>query len=188
MNSRGRYLVAPGLILLCLLFNIQWLHAQGVVSKEYRVKAAFLFNFTQFVDWPASSFNSGNAPFVIGILGDDPFGSYIDETIKDEKIGTHPLVVHRYHDAKDVKNCHILFMSAIDVDHMKENISVIPTHTLTVSDADLFMKAGGMIRFFTKDNKIRLQVNPDAAKAADISISSKLLRVSDVFDQKNQPK
>jgi hypothetical protein len=193
-NIRCRHekcrLKITGLLGLCLLFSIHLLHAQAntIVSKEYQVKAAFLFNFTQFVEWPATAFSAPNAPFVIGILGDDPFGTFIDETVTGEKIGLHPLVVQRYRDSKEMKTCHILFISTTDPERIKECLSLIANHTLTVSDAGSFMKMGGMIRFFTEKNKIRLQVNPDAARLADLNISAKLLRVSDIFDPKSQPK
>jgi hypothetical protein len=183
-----------GLVWVCLFFNIHLLYAQTTaqtntyVSKEYQVKAAFLFNFTQFVEWPATAFSAPNAPFVIGILGDDPFGTAIDETVTGEKIGLHPLIVQRYHDSKEIKPCHILFISTTDPERIKESLALIANHTLTVSDAGSFMKLGGIIRFFTEKNKIRLQVNPDAARLADLNISAKLLRVSDIFDPKSQPK
>jgi len=179
-----------GAILVCLFFHTQPLQAQTTpVSNEYRVKAVFLYNFTQFVEWPATSFSSANAPFVIGILGDDPFGASIDETVANEKIGGHQLVVQRFRDVKDVKNCQILFINYADAERVKENLLLFTNHnTLTVGEAPNFVKTGGMIRFFTEKNKIRLQINPEAAKAAELTISSKLLRVSDIFDPKNQPK
>ncbi|MDB5211909.1 MAG: YfiR family protein [Sediminibacterium sp.] len=175
------------MLLLCL-FIIQSLHAQSTASKEYRVKAVFLFNFTQFVEWPSAAFSNPTAPFVIGILGDDPFGSSIDETIQNEKVGGHPLIVQRYHDLRDLKSCHILFINGSDPEKVRENLLVVNRYTLTVSDADNFMRAGGIIRLITENNKIRLQVNPEAARGAELFISSKLLRVSEIFDPKSQPR
>jgi hypothetical protein len=167
---------------------MQSLHAQINTSKEYRVKAVFLFNFTQFVEWPAAAFSGPTSPFVIGILGDDPFGNSIDETIQNEKVGGHPLIVQRYKDLRDLKNCHILFLNGSDPEKVRENLLVINRYTLTVSDADNFMRAGGIIRLVTENNKIRIQVNPEAARGAELFISSKLLRVSEIFDPKSQPK
>lgn len=179
--------IQTGIVLVCL-FSMQSLHAQTNVSKEYRIKAVFLFNFTQFVEWPTAAFSTPTSPFVIGILGDDPFGSSIDETIQNEKVGGHPLVVQRYKDLRDLKNCHILFLNGSDPEKVRENLLVINRYTLTVSDADNFMKAGGIIRLITENNKIRIQVNPEAARTAELFISSKLLRVSEIFDSKSQPK
>jgi len=170
---------------MCLICCMQLL---AQTAKEYQVKAVFLFNFTQFVEWPAAAFSSPNAPFVIGILGDDPFGNYIDDAVSNEKINGHPLMVKRYHDVTEIKNCHILFINSPDPEKVRENLLAINRYTLTVSDADNFMRVGGIIRFITVNNKIRLQVNPDAARAAEVIISSKLLRVSEIFDPKSQPK
>ncbi len=162
--------------------------AQSSASKEYRIKAVFLFNFTQFVEWPAASFSGPAAPFVIGILGDDPFGTYLDEAVQNEKVNGHPLVVQRFRDVKDAKNCQILFLNSPDAEKMKENLSAVNTHILTVSDADNFARMGGMIRFVKESNRIRLQINPEAARSSDLLISSKLLRVSDIYDPKNLPR
>lgn len=165
---------------LCILYTSLQSNAQTTPSREYQVKAVFLYNFTQFVEWPPEAL-SGNAPFIIGILGNDPFGSYIDETVAGETMLGHPIQVQRYEDIKDVKNCHILFISRDQ--QIKEVISALNNHsTLTVSDTDNFANNGGMIRFFTQNNKIRLQINPSAAKAVKLNISSKLLRVAEIVD------
>lgn len=187
-HSKRRIAILFFTISLCVFGSVYGLHAQTGASKEYRVKAAFLFNFTQFVEWPSAAFNGPNSPFVIGILGDDPFGNYIDETVANEKIGGHPLIVQRYRDLRDMKNCHILFLNGSDPEKVREYLLVINKYTLTVSDADNFMRAGGIIRLITENNRIRIQVNPDAARTAELSISAKLLRVSDIFDPKSQPK
>ena len=188
----GKYLLRFSIVLL-LLFGIysadaQIVNAQSSASKEYRIKAVFLFNFTQFVEWPANAFSGPSAPFVIGILGDDPFGAYLDEAVANEKVNGHPLVVQRFRDIKDAKNCQILFLNSPDPEKLKENLSVVNAHVLTVSDADNFARMGGMIRFVKESNRIRLQINPEAARSSELLISSKLLRVSDIYDPKNPPR
>lgn len=147
-------------------------------TRANQVKAVFLFNFTQFVDWPSNSFNSPTAPFVIGILGNDPFGSYIDKVVEGEKIDSHPIVVQRYNDEDDAKNCNILFTSKsyAAIKNLR-NRSI-----LTVGDGNDFAAEGGIIRFFIENNKIKLQINLRAAKAANLNISSKLLRLADVIE------
>lgn len=177
------------LVLLCVVINAPRAHAQSAAStKEYKLKAVFLFNFTQFIEWPASAFTSAGSPFIIGILGDDPFGAAMEETIQNERVGAHPLIVQRYHDLKDMRNCHILFVNSKDPEKIKESLLIAGRNTLTVSDAEGFVRMGGMIRFVTDNNKIRLVIYPDAAKAADLSISSKLLRVSEIYDPKLPPR
>jgi hypothetical protein len=182
----GKLLKTAGVIVLCLFISMQSLQAQ-TAAKEYKIKAVFLYNFVQFVDWPLSAFSNANAPFVIGIYGDDPFGGFIDETVSGEKVNGHPIIVQRYHDVKELKNCQILYVNSEDADRVKEYISNMPNHSvLTVSDNRNFIRSGGMIRFFTDNNKIRLQINPEAARAADLLISSKLLRVSEIYDPGKQ--
>lgn len=171
-------------ILSCVCMGATELRAQAVPSKEYKLKAVFLFNFTQFIEWPASSFASAGAPFVIGILGEDPFGSSIDETVQNERVGGHPIVVQRYHDIRDMRPCHILFINSKEPEKIKESLLVAGRNTLTISDAEGFVRMGGMIRFITENNRIRLLVYPDLAKAAELTISSKLLRVSEIYDPK----
>ncbi len=173
--------------LLCFFMGMQLLQAQTPASKEYKVKAVFIYNFIQFVDWPQNSFASETSPFIIGILGDDPFGTAIDEVVAGEKFDRHPVIVQRYHDVKEIKNCQILYLSSGEAEHLREDLAVLPgTGMLTVSDNNNFARMGGMIRFFTQNNKIRLQINPDAARAVNLIISSKLLRVSEIYDP-NKP-
>ena len=160
--------------------------AQSQIASEYQIKAVFLFNFAQFVEWPAKSFQETNA-ISIGILGDDPFGNYLDETVRGEEVNGHPLVVHRYQHIDEVKTCHILFINVADANQLTQIITSLKSkNILTVSDADNFTKRGGMIRFFTENKKTRLRINLSAAKDADLTISSKLLRLAEVVNpQKN---
>ncbi|MES2375987.1 MAG: YfiR family protein [Bacteroidota bacterium] len=170
-----------GMFAFAMLFNIQQIRAQNKPALEYQVKAAFLYNFTRFVSWPSSAFNSSTAPFVIGIVGRDPFGSYLEDVIDQEKVDEHPIVVQRYRDVKDINNCQILYIPAGDDDKIKEVISAVAhQNVLTVSDADKFVNWGGVISFFKEDNKLRVQINIAAAKAAGVEISSKLLKISKI--------
>lgn len=157
--------------------------AQSAVSREYQIKAAFLFNFTQFVDWPASSFSADDAPIVIAVLGENPFGSYLKETVSGEKVKGHPVVVQYYDHPEEIKTCHILFIGLSDPKKTEQVISALKEKSiLTISDMTGFLQEGGMIKFFTRQNNIRFEINPAAAKAADLTVSSKLLRVAEIFD------
>lgn len=150
-------------------------------SQEHQIKAIFLFNFTQFVEWPVNSFPNPETPLVIGILGKNPFGSYLKETVSNEKVNSHPLVVQYYASTEEIKNCHVLFVNLDGTGKQEQAIASIKGKSiLTVSDGNSFLKQGGIIRFFTKNNKIQLQINPEAAKAADLTISSKLLRLAEI--------
>lgn len=162
----------------CLVFTFQ-LHAQN--SREYNIKAVFLYNFTRFIDWPPNSFRSADAPFVIGILGDDPFHSAIDEAVAGEKAKGHSIIVQRYQNVQDIKNCHILFISNNEAGRLREILQALSNkNILTVSDIPEFATTGGIIRFMTKENKIKLQINLPASKDADLNISSKLLQLAEI--------
>jgi hypothetical protein len=145
------------------------------------VKAVFLFNFAQFVDWPADAFSGPATPLVIGVLGEDPFGDFLDQTVRHEHVGGRPFQVRRYQSVDEIKTCHILFINRSEGDRPEDILAGLKHRPLlTVSDANGFAQRGGMIRFVTERNRIRLQLNLEAAEAAHLTISSKLLRVAEI--------
>ncbi|HEX5220856.1 MAG TPA: YfiR family protein [Verrucomicrobiae bacterium] len=157
------------------------MRAQSAVSKEYQVKAAFLFNFAQFVEWPAKEFSDANSPLVIGILGNDPFGAILDEMVRGEKVKGHPLIVQRYRQVEEIQNCHVLFLSPSESNQVERILERLRGRSLlTVSDLEGFAQKGGIIRFVTDKGKIRFRVNLEAAKRADLTISSKLLKAAEI--------
>ncbi len=150
-------------------------------SPEYQVKAVFLFNFAQFVEWPSRAFAAAQAPLVIGVLGEDPFGPYLDDLVRGERIGERPLRVERYARAADVGACHVLFVSRSEADRLGAIVTALGHQpVLTISDADTFIRSGGMVRLVTDGGKIRLRINLDAAKASDLTISSKIMRLATI--------
>lgn len=171
--ARARRLLAVFLVLAAALAG----SAAPAPTAEYQVKAAFLFNFAQFVEWPEQAFAGAQAPLVIGVLGEDPFGNYLDELVQGEKIGQHPIMVRRYPDDGNPADCHILFVSAPAADHIERIAAQLKERgILTVGDTDNFCRRGGMVRFITEKGKIRLRINVESAKAVGLTISSKLLR------------
>ena len=172
--------------ILVLIANFGF-RTQPVPSPENQVKAVFLFNFTQFVEWPSKAFSKPQLPFVIGILGKNPFGDYLNKTILNEKVGVHPLVVKYYSSLEEVKDCQILFINFDETAKLDEALTALKGKSiLTVSDANNFLKQGGIIRFFTKNDKLHFQINPEAAKAVDLTISSKLLRLAEIVVPKKK--
>ena len=158
------------------------LGAQTAKASEAQVKAVFLFNFAQFVDWPPDAVPDSQAPLVIGVLGTDPFGDFLDATVRGERRGARPFVVQRYQRVEDITRCDILFISRSAGDRPEEILARLKSRPiLTVSDADRFAERGGMIRFVTDRSRIRLQLNLAATEAAHLTISSKLLRVAEII-------
>jgi hypothetical protein len=184
LNSRGRGASGHGPWLAVLLIFVLAgadLRAQAVPSREYQIKAVFLFNFAQFVDWPPAAFADAQAPLVIGVLGEDPFGAYLDETVKGEKIGRRPLVVRRYQHVEDIGTCHVLFISGSEAGRIEDIVGRLKDRsTLTVSDVGSAGHQGVMIRFLNENNHLRLRINLQAAKLAGLTISSKLLRPAEI--------
>ncbi len=172
---------AWGLASALLLVASPGVASQTARAPEYQLKAVFLFNFAQFVDWPPDAVPDSAAPLIIGILGDDPFGSFLDATVHGEHRGARRFEVRRYRRVEDIKTCDILFINQFENDGLGEILASLKNRPiLTVSDGPRFAERGGMIHFVTERNRIRLKINLRAAQAANLTISSKLLRVAEI--------
>ncbi len=172
-----RPLLAAGLIFFA---GARGLNAADAPT-ENQVQAVFLFNFSRFVEWPAQAFAAPTDPFVIGIVGSDPFGARLDEAVRNEQINGHPLTVRRFRSAAEIENCQILFIDRSEIGRLGQVLNALDhRNTLTVSQADGAAQRGVMIQFATENSRIRLRINVDAARAAGLTISSKLLRPADI--------
>src|SRR5712664_2499243 len=121
--------------------------AQTPASPEYQLKAVFLFNFAQFVEWPPTAFPEAQTPLVIGVLGEDPFGPYLDETVRGEKVNNRPLVVQRFRRGAEIRTCHVLFISRSESDRLEQILTSLRGRSiLTVGDFEDFALRGGMIQ------------------------------------------
>jgi hypothetical protein len=167
-------------VAVCMLLSVG-LPVEAVAPTEYRVKAVFLFNFAQFVDWPADAFTNPGQPFVIGILGKDPFGAELDAVVRGETVSQRALVVERYDNIAAIHNCNILYIARGEVGHLPQILAVLKGRSvLTVSDADGDDQTGVMIRLVNRSNRVGLQIDVGAAKASHLTISSKLLRPAEI--------
>jgi hypothetical protein len=156
--------------------------ARAAPPGEYQVKAVYLFNFGQFVEWPRQALGPENSPFVIGILGDDPFGKTIDDVVRGETLGSHPMVVKRFRDVEDISGCNILFIGRSERDQLDHALAATRGRSvLTVTDIDGAERQGAMIVLFNQDNRIRMRINLAEARASNLVISSKLLRPAEVI-------
>ena len=155
--------------------------AQGDASLEYQVKAAFLYNFAKFVEWPAGKLGDGGSPIAVCVFGRDPFGATLDQTLQGKTANDRTLVVRRATAAADLKRCHILFISSSEKKRMAETLqSLGGGSVLTVGETEGFTEQGGMVNFTREQNKVRLEINPAAAARAGIRISSQLLKLARV--------
>jgi len=156
--------------------------AQGEASKEYQVKAAFLFNFAQFVEWPTNTFTNTEEPFTIGILGADPFGQALDDTVQGETIQKHKMLIRRSPRIEDLQSCQIVFICKSEKTRVTEIMSKLGTRILTVSEVQGFTSHGGVINFYLEGSKVRFEINPVSARHEGLKISSQLLSVGKVIE------
>jgi hypothetical protein len=154
-------------------------YAQQAKPGEYQVKAAYLYNFSRFIEWPPLPAADKDEPFAICVLGKDPFGSVLDATLSGEGIAGQRLVARHLSKPQDALACRILFVGASEEDHLKEILTVLgKSSVLTVSDIPRFSERGGMIEFVLKGDKVRFEVNVSNALDAGLRVSSDLLKVA----------
>jgi len=161
-----------------MLVGVSCLNAQKSNPTEYEVKAAYLYNFGRFVEWPAKV-SAASEFFGICVLGDDPFGASFDATIAGESINGKKVVVTRIKKPQDASSCRILFISSSEESRLKEILATLDKiSVLTVSDISQFARRGGMIQFVTEANRVRFEVNLTNAEHAALTLSSQLLKVA----------
>jgi hypothetical protein len=176
-RNSGLAFAALMFFLLSIGFCINGL-SQGAPT-EYQIKAAFLFNFAKFVDWPPEAFRYTNSPIVVGVLGKNVFGTTLQATIRDKTVNNRFFQFREFTSATEATNCQILFISSSEKDNFAKIVTGLHNASiLTVSEADGFIKAGGMINFIIEDSKVRFQISEAAAKKAGLKVSSKLLSLA----------
>jgi hypothetical protein len=152
-------------------------HAQK--PAEYQVKAAYLYGFGRFVEWPASATAAAPKAFVVCVLGDDPFGRLLDEVAAGAVMKDKPVSVQRISRVDESGPCHTLFISASEGARLGRILETLDHRpVLTVSDAPQFAQRGGMIGFAAEGNRVRFTVNLAAAQDAGLQLNSELLRVA----------
>lgn len=172
--AQARIVLVVGLCLFTGTF--QWARAQDrAPTREYEIKAAFLYHFARFVDWPS---DKSTGDLVICVLGENPFGSAL-ENLEGKSVGTRKLTTVQLTENTGIADCHILFVSAAAEHSTAELLAEIPSEgVLTVGETDTFDDDGGMIRLFAAENNIRFEINREAARRAGLTISSRMLRLA----------
>jgi hypothetical protein len=153
-------------------------HSQDALP-EYQVKAAYLFNFLKFIQWPEDAFTDSLAPIVIGIVGDDPFGSALPEVVVGKTVQGRDLVIRKYHSGENLRGATILFISTSEKKRLPQILaSLHGSSALTVADVNGFLDEGGMIQFVSENDRVRFSINVDATSRARLKVSSKLLSLA----------
>ena len=149
--------------------------------KEYEVKAAFLFHFAEFVEWPDAVFPDADAPITIGVLGDDPFGAVLDQIVEGKTVHQRKVVIKRSKQVEDLKGCQILFVSKSEAARDEQILASLgDASILTVSEVDGFTRHGGIASFYLDGSRVRFEINNDVAKRHGLKISSQLLSLAKV--------
>ena len=147
--------------------------------REYRIKAAFLYNFAKFVEWPPEAFDDEDSTLVLGVLGDDPFGAAL-QSLTGKTVRGRRLTIKRFDSLLDISDCHILFITSSVQEQQQEALeSLEGSNVLTVGEIQRFAQMGGIINFVIRKNKIRFEINLDAGKRAGLMISSQLLNLAE---------
>lgn len=158
----------------------------NAASSEYLIKAGFIYNFASLVQWPPATFAQADSPIVIGILGEDHFGTTLDRVLAGKKINGRPFAIKRFKSASqlvktmgELKECQILYVSSSEMPEVNEAIQLVKgLPILTIGELPGFAKNGGIINLVVENNRVRFEVNVDAAKQVDLNISSRLLALA----------
>ncbi len=153
--------------------------AQTSSTGEYEVKAAFLFHFAQFVEWPEAAFKDSSSPLTYCTIGDDPFHGALETTLSGKAIGARSFRVLHFKQPQEIQGCQVLFIGAEEKRLLPPILAGSKDDSvLIVGDSEHFAKDGGMIGFLLEENKIRFEINLEATKKAKLKISSKLLALA----------
>jgi YfiR/HmsC-like len=165
-------------VLGLLLFHVA-LNAHAAASRMEQIEAAFVYNFTKFIEWPPQSFADVNAPIVIGVLGDSPMAAALEEVVHDRKVNGHPIVVRTIHSVADVRTAQVLFVSAAEISLWTQVQAVMETLPIvTIGESPSFGKSGGTINFVPQDDKVRFEINMSAAERSGVKISAQLQKLA----------
>jgi hypothetical protein len=153
--------------------------AQDSASKEYQIKAAYLYNFAKFVEWPADYFTNSQSPLVIGVFGQNPFGEELKTIAKDHKINGRDIVIKPVATMAEAGGVHLMFFGATEDNQVAGMLAALKkSSVLTVGESQKFVAAGGMINFVREADKVRFQINASAAEQAGLKISAQLLKLA----------
>jgi hypothetical protein len=151
----------------------------GATASEYEVKAAFIFNFARFIEWPPGAFKDAADPFVIAVLGPDPFGRSLDETLAGKSVSGHPVSIRRVSQPEETRGAHIVFVGTSDRARVSALLSQVGQEgVLTVGEGERFAAQGGIIGFLLRGRRVRFEINQRKAGEANLKVSSQLLKLA----------
>jgi hypothetical protein len=174
------------LLIACLLLPAIVASGQSLYGPEYEVKLGFIYNFANFVTWPTEVLEKNSGVLVFCFASDDP-GSQVFFKLNDKSIRGLTIKVEKYKDDKSIEGCQIFFFDTRDKDFIRRKLDIAKGRSiLTIGEIDDFAKMGGIINFFIENNRLRFQVNIDAAQRAQLKLSAQLLQSAEIF--REEPK
>ena len=172
-----------GTMMLLVSLSVIAVGAAAAPPSEYDVKAAFIYNFAKYVEWPAGTRHDKTRSFVVGVLGTDPFGRSLDRALAGQKIEDRSVVVRRFKRIEEVSDCQILFIATSErakLPHILEHLGTRPV--LTIGEYDGFAARGGMINLTTEQRRVRFTINVFATKRAGLKPAAQLLRLARIVE------
>jgi hypothetical protein len=181
----GRWLGNPAiLVFLAIAPGVKPFPCEAADEPlEFQVKAAFLLNFTKFIEWPEAAFGAAGAPITICVTGDDPFGGALDQIVAGEVVNGHKVAAQRIKGAPSSQSCQVVYVSPAEKD-IPRLLAGLGPGILTVGEGETFIKDGGMIAFLIENRRVRFSINRGAAENAGLKLSSKLLLVAKSVENK----
>jgi YfiR/HmsC-like len=179
VRQNGLRFAEMTLVTLLSVFFTSHVAAEGNASSEYAVKAAFLFHFAQFVEWPPTAFKDANAPLTFCTLGEDEFHGALDESINGKTIENRPLRVQHLKQLQELGDCQVIFLGADNKKRIPALLSSLKdSPVLTVGETEHFAQEGGMIGLSLEENKIRFEINLGSVEHARLKLSARLLALA----------
>ena len=176
------------LIACCLTIAPVRAKAQSDRDSEYRVKLAFLYNFTQFIQWPPEAFTSATAPLVLCVAGEDPFKGEIEQSLHGRTAQGHPIELKQLKPGEDPRSCHAVFVRSTEKKMAARVLSELKgSNTLTVGESSGFAAQGGLVNLILDENKLRFEINLEASMQTHLKMSSKLLSLAKIVQVQQHP-
>lgn len=153
-------------------------------AREYEIKAAFLYNFAAFVEWPRPAFAEASSPIVVCVVGKDPFGAVLDRTLQGKTAQGRALQVRRVADAKEARGSHIVFLPSSEWEHLAALATAVGgASAVIVGESEGLARKGAIFNFALEEGRVKLEVNVGAAEKAGLRIGSKLLKIARRVDE-----
>jgi hypothetical protein len=172
--------IVRAVVVLALVVSVAV--ARGDQAPEYHVKAEFLERFTRFIDWPAGG--EGHGPFLIGVIGENPFSGFLDEIAGERRIKGRLVEIRRLTDPTQVDACQVVFICASERDHLRRILSRTESKPiLTIGDTAGFAAAGVLINFYMSNETVRFEMNESAIERSGLKVSARLLKLARIVDQ-----